>query len=225
MNDKPTRRSPLVRNKGAGFTLVELLVAIAILALIAVMGWRGLDVILHARASIGEDTEKIKAHQITFSQMQLDCSLLVHPNVVPGMQTIFTDHNRLVFIRYINVDNEAPRLAVVGYRIRDGALIRTVSNSTRDRAVLQASWNAVLADSTILPSTVLVSNIADMTIRTWNSREGVWRAAGEVTTSAGRPNTSRRPLRGFEGMNGIEINLLVSGQADPMSRIFFLGAG
>ncbi|HEY8024111.1 MAG TPA: prepilin-type N-terminal cleavage/methylation domain-containing protein [Burkholderiaceae bacterium] len=207
----------------AGFTLIELLVAIAVLALIAVMGWRGLDVILRARSSISAETEKTKVHQITFSQIQLDCSLLVRPNALPGMETIFTDHNRLVFIRYVYVENEAPRLAVVGYRIKDGALIRTVSNSTRDRSILQTNWNAILSDSSGMSSTTLVSDIAAMSIRTWNSREGNWRVAG--TAVGASPHASRRPIRGFEGINGIEINLLVNGQTDPMWRIFFLGAG
>lgn len=210
----------------AGFTLIELLVAIAVLALIAVMGWRGLDVILRARSSISAETEKTKVHQITFSQIQLDCSLLVHPNALPGMETIFTDHNRLVFIRYVYVENEAPRLAVVGYRIKDGALIRTISTSTRDRSILQMNWNGILSDSGSMSSTTLISDIAAMSIRTWNSREGNWRSAGATGSAAGAgPRVSRRPIRGFEGINGIEINLLVNGQADPMSRIFFLGAG
>ena len=37
------------RNNEAGFTLVELVIAIAILALVAVLGWRGLDGIVRAR--------------------------------------------------------------------------------------------------------------------------------------------------------------------------------
>jgi general secretion pathway protein J len=211
-------------DRNGGFTLVELLVAIGILALIATMGWFGLDVIIRARTNLQEMTEESKIHQITFSQMQLDCSLLVHANVVPGMQTVLTDDNKLMLIRYVDIDNEAPRLEVVEYQMRDGSLVRAVSNSTRDRSALLGYWNGMLIDSTAMSPTVLVSNIEKMSVRTWNSREGAWHQAGSnAPVSSG--SWGRRPLRGFEGMNGIEINLLVNGQANPMSRIFFLGAG
>ena len=37
------------RTLSAGFTLIELLVAIGILAMVAVLGWRGLDSIVRSR--------------------------------------------------------------------------------------------------------------------------------------------------------------------------------
>jgi len=37
------------RKRGAGFTLVELLVAIAVLALLAIASWRGLDGMVRAQ--------------------------------------------------------------------------------------------------------------------------------------------------------------------------------
>ncbi|MEN3295328.1 MAG: ral secretion pathway protein, partial [Burkholderiales bacterium] len=35
-----------------GFTLVELLIAISVLAMVAVLGWRGLDSIVRARVAL-----------------------------------------------------------------------------------------------------------------------------------------------------------------------------
>ena len=44
-----------MKQRARGFTLIELLVAISILAIVAVLGWRGLDAIVRARVSLNED--------------------------------------------------------------------------------------------------------------------------------------------------------------------------
>lgn len=38
----------------SGFTLIELLVAITVMAIVAVLGWRGLDGIVRARLTLNE---------------------------------------------------------------------------------------------------------------------------------------------------------------------------
>ena len=63
----------LLRARRRGFTLVELLVAISILAVVAVLGWRGLDSIVRARTSLTEQMETTRGMQLAFAQMQSDC--------------------------------------------------------------------------------------------------------------------------------------------------------
>ena len=54
-----------------GFTLVELLVAISILAIVAVLGWRGLDGIVRARTTLTQQMETTRGMQLAFAQMQI----------------------------------------------------------------------------------------------------------------------------------------------------------
>ena len=59
--------------RARGFTLVELLVAISILAMVAVLGWRGLDGIVRARVALTDQMEVTRGMQLAFAQMQSDC--------------------------------------------------------------------------------------------------------------------------------------------------------
>src|ERR1700757_3109710 len=66
------RRSPLLRKTAGGFTLIELLVAIAILAVIAVLSWRGLDQIVRGRQMITSAMEDERVFAQLFDQMRID---------------------------------------------------------------------------------------------------------------------------------------------------------
>ncbi len=59
-----------MRRLSRGFTLVELLVAIGILAIVAVLGWRGLDSIVRARIALSAEIESTRGMQLAFAQMQ-----------------------------------------------------------------------------------------------------------------------------------------------------------
>ena len=55
-----------------GFTLIEMLVAIAILAVIAVLSWRGLDQIMRGRTTITNAMEDERVVAQLFDQMRID---------------------------------------------------------------------------------------------------------------------------------------------------------
>jgi general secretion pathway protein J len=62
-----------------GFTLIELLVAITILAIVAVLGWRGLDGIIRSRVALTAQMEQTRGMQLAFAQMQSDCENMAAP--------------------------------------------------------------------------------------------------------------------------------------------------
>ena len=124
----------------AGFTLIELLVAISILAIVAVLGWRGLDSIARSREALTTELEQTRGLQLTFAQMQSDCSQNVNPLSYPNIpegRTSWIEPQRLMLIRNDYADNAAPMMQVVVYRLRDSNLTRFESVPTRDLAVLK----------------------------------------------------------------------------------------
>src|SRR6476660_7000846 len=60
---------PLMKHGKRGFTLIELLVAISVMAIVAVLGWRGLDSIVRARVALNADLDHTRGLQLAFAQM------------------------------------------------------------------------------------------------------------------------------------------------------------
>ncbi len=60
------------RRARAGFTLIEMLIAIAILAVIAVLSWRGLDQMIRGRTTITNAMEDERVVAQLFDQMRID---------------------------------------------------------------------------------------------------------------------------------------------------------
>lgn len=63
--------------KQAGFTLVELLVAIVIMALLALLSWRGLDGMTRVQTATQANTDGVLALQAGLAQWQTDLDALV----------------------------------------------------------------------------------------------------------------------------------------------------
>jgi general secretion pathway protein J len=192
-----------------GFTLIELLVAIAILALVAVMGWRGLDGIVRARVAITADMESTRRLQLTFAQLQSDCAQTVGIQVLNGRQAVMANDGQLTLTRTIDADNQPLWFEVVTYRIVNDTLTRSESAPTRDMRVLEQMWNSALQHTDHDATVNLLSNISSMKMRVWQDDAWIPAAAGDL--SAGTPS-------------GVEIQMKVSDHQTPIVKALLMGA-
>ena len=69
----------------AGFTLIELMVALFVLALVAVLSWRGLDGMVRAQETTQARADEIHALQIGLAQWNTDLDALVQLPQMPGL--------------------------------------------------------------------------------------------------------------------------------------------
>ena len=204
----------------SGFTLVELLVAITILAIVAVLGWRGLDGIVRARVALTDNLDQTRAMQLSFAQMQSDCARVVPRSLTPRHAPVVADQARLMMVRYVNVEDQPTRLQVVTYRVRDGMLTRRESVPTRDMVELDAAWRAAGADSDAAEALVLQADVTAMTMRLWVKNVG-WQTppppgASAAAGPAGMPAMAEP--------TGLEVALQLRGRSTSMLKIFLLGA-
>lgn len=157
-----------------GFTLIELLVAISILAIVAVLGWRGLDSIIRAREKIHDEMEKTRRVQLVYAQIQSDLQHLSPNAELPGRTTFVADNGNMTLIRTSVADAQMTRYSVVTYRFHDGMFARHESPATRDMQQLDQYWATALNDPDPKPSIALQSEIEAVTMRSF--RDGAWTA-------------------------------------------------
>ncbi|MEO7495352.1 MAG: prepilin-type N-terminal cleavage/methylation domain-containing protein [Massilia sp.] len=207
-----TRRSLPPR----GFTLVELLVAISILAMVAVLGWRGLDGIVRARQSLTEQMETTRGMQLAFAQMQSDCEHIADIDVVQNRPYLAAEDNRLTLVRKMSTENEPNRLQVVSYRVRDGLLIRRESGATRDLVQLDALWQAAISDNDSSAPVTLQSGVSGMQVQTFENN--AWRLGGPSGVGRLPPGQQATGLL----PTGLQVALQVRGQEATMSKMFLL---
>lgn len=208
-----------INRRARGFTLIELLVAITVLAVVAVLGWRGLDSIVRARVALNNDLEQTRGLQLAFAQMQSDCAQIATAKSVSRRPVLAAQAGRLTMVRYAFAENQPTRLQVVSYRIRDGKLTRRESLATRDLKELDASWLAAANDSETTPEVVLQSDVSDMEIRSWDGKN--WVVGAPATAGdAAMPVT---PVTAT-ATSGLEVSLQLHDHSTRLVKIFLLGA-
>jgi general secretion pathway protein J len=208
-----------------GFTLVELLVAVAVLAIVAVLGWRGLDGIVRSRQSLTEQMEQTRGIQLAFAQLQSDMEQRVLRKQLRLRESLAAGADRMIFVRTVLAEGEPSRLQVVTYRIRDGVLTRRESLPTRDLAQLDTLWAAAVGDTDNAPAVALQSGVDSMAVRGW--RDGGWQPVQGVQAGQGSAGAQggqgAQSSAGTPDLDGLELSLQLHGQTGPLVKTFLMG--
>lgn len=145
--------------KTAGFTLIELMVAISIMALLAILSWRGLDGMTRVQSQTQTKTDGVLALQAGLAQWQTDLDALTQLPQITGAGNIgdALDYDGQV-LRLIRryAESQTPAstgapgtpatesIRVVAWSQRDiegkSRWLRWQSPAVRTRADLQAAW-------------------------------------------------------------------------------------
>jgi general secretion pathway protein J len=199
--------------KPKGFTLIELLVAISILAMVAVLGWRGLDGIVRARVALTQQMEVTRGMQLAFAQMQSDCEHIPVDGVLLGTRPyLLFDNDKLTLVRMVLLENEPTRLQVVSYRLREGVLLRRESAVTRNMTELDVMWKAATSDADPAAPVALQAGITGIGVQNWVG--GQWQMIQAPLVGGPAP-----PGSAF----GLQVVLQTKDLAAPMIKTFLLG--
>jgi general secretion pathway protein J len=227
---KPTvrceRRAPRARrSRAGGFTLIELLVAIAILAVIAVLSWRGLDQIVRGRTTITNAMEDERVFAQMFDQMRIDAREAATDDEA-GQAAVSVQGSVLQIVRELDPPGVAPRLQVVRYRITEGRVTRYASpplgNANDLRSALQASdesgWSGV----------ALMGGVGAITARLFVPKVGwtiqmndVQSAITENANNLKIPQLGSAPLP--RAVTGLEVSIGATSLKRPVTRVFLVG--
>jgi general secretion pathway protein J len=124
-----------------GFTLIELLVAIAVMALLAIMSWRGLDGMARAQEQNKVRGDAMLALQTTLSQWTADLDAMAQ---LPTTRPLDWD-GRLLRVTRRGADDSRPVMYVVAWTLRSDAngtrWARWQSTPLTGRDEWQLAWN------------------------------------------------------------------------------------
>jgi general secretion pathway protein J len=126
--------------RAAGFTLVELLVAISLMAVMAVMSWRGIDAMSRAQTLTQQRGDEVLALQMGLAQWSADLDALEPVADLPGLDW---DGRVLRLTRRGAADADgAVRVVAWTRRLVDGRSLwlRWESAPVRQHEALQTAW-------------------------------------------------------------------------------------
>ena len=126
-----------------GFTLIELLVAISIMALMAILGWRGLDGMSRAQVATQARADDVLTLQAALGQWSADLDAIVQ---IPQTQALDWDGRALRITRRSSQPNDPGPLVVAWTRRAtggsSGVWLRWQSAPVRSQNAWAAAWEA-----------------------------------------------------------------------------------
>ncbi|MGY2272491.1 MULTISPECIES: type II secretion system protein GspJ [Pseudomonas] len=161
-----------------GFTLIEVMVAIMLMAVVSLIAWRGLDSVTRADQHLQASSEQTEVLLRALNQMQRDISLRASVELVATDmaqdQTPKTEGLAAVTVRSsdskgfrLDVIRSAPMagdgLQRVRWWLKGDSLYRAAA-PTRDRYPLPAAKDGV----------VVLTGVSDLQVRVWDADKG-WR--------------------------------------------------
>jgi general secretion pathway protein J len=170
-----------------GFTLLELLIAVTLMAVLAVMSWRGLETVLLSRDRLNRSGDELQALTITFAQIDEDLRRSWPARLLePGAPSIrFTDDEGvLTSVQVLREGGGAldpVRVERVAYRLNNGVFERGYAEYLKGAAPDTAAyqWQPLLV------------GVTAVRYRAWLEGSG-W--VGTLATGAG----ANKPVLGVE---------------------------
>ena len=160
------------RSRAGGFTLIELMVAIAAMALLALMSWRGLDGMTRAQSLNKDRGDAVLTLQTTLSQWGADLDAIVAPAQIQPISW----NGRVLRLTRRSTNGERPALQVVAWSVRTDAgsgsgagtrWRRWQSPDIDTRAGWQQAWDQASAWAQDGNGSALGGEVALMPIDAW----------------------------------------------------------
>lgn len=173
-----------------GFTLIEVLIAIAIFAILSVMAYGGLEQVIQNRSQTEEALQRLRQIQLTMIKMQRDFEQLVaregHDELGGVLPALSTEEDSDLLVQFTRTGWRNPaeltrsHLQRVAYKLDDDKLIRM-------------SWPYVdRAQDAQVVETELIDNIKEVSIRVMDDKQ-TWNNSWPSLTSVTPGSSSTAP--------------------------------
>jgi general secretion pathway protein J len=135
--------APAGRRDGArGFTLIEMLVAITLLAVMAVIAWRGLDAMTRGSERLTDHDARLNALKLLYGQFQTDCEHLADPAALQASPLEFSP-GQLLLVRDRRDEGRPATWQVIAYRLDGNTVVRAAAAPAQSRQAVQSALLAL----------------------------------------------------------------------------------
>lgn len=181
----PSRQPSPLRpcHRPRGFTLIEVMVALFILAVVAAMAWQGVDAIIRTREISQQRMDRLLRLQSVMAQWEIDLQEIVDTQVVPGMNF---DGATLRLTR-----RQSDGVQVVAWTLRGGTLHRWHAPTALTLEALQEAWMRSYQLLGNEPDTLaMLAGVAQWQLFYFHVSSNAWsnaQSSGDVASAASPP--------------------------------------
>ncbi|SDP66685.1 type II secretion system protein J (GspJ) [Ralstonia sp. 25mfcol4.1] len=166
-----------------GFTLLEMLVAVTLLAVMAVIGWRALDSLTRSRERLTDHDARLDALKVLYGQFQSDCEHLAQPAQLQA-SPVEIGANQLLLVRDRRDEGLPPSWQVVAYRLDGNTVVRAASRAAYSRNDVQGALMALRQPGSAgLQIRRLLGDADQLSARAWVEPAGWLIDTGRVRTA------------------------------------------
>lgn len=235
-----------------GFALVEMIVALVIMALVGLMAWRGMDAMIRGRETIDRRANLDANYFQLVRQFERDCQeSLRRDEIAPlfatvspsGSSTPLTNTSAISslaagakniwWIRRYRADNQDAWM-IVGYGMSPAGLQRLTSRPLLRRSEAGTLWASISRDPDLMSTELLVSvEVPTIVRQSFQVQTSVISGAGGngisasgTGASAGTSNTAsgNTPISNvFPDPQGVTMQWWIKDQALPINRSCLMG--
>jgi prepilin-type N-terminal cleavage/methylation domain-containing protein len=149
MNDKVTTPSE------AGFTLIEVLVALIVISIVGLMAWRGMDAMMRGHENIEGRAKQDAVYIQLIRQFERDCQEITSDSTLDLPSYSVGDKN-IWWVRRYEQANQINWI-IVGYGISANGLRRLVSRPLVNKTDILSLWQPILRDPDLVSSNMKTS--------------------------------------------------------------------
>ena len=192
-----------------GFALIEMVVALVIMALVGLMAWRGMDAMIRGREVIDKRANQDADYSQLVRQFERDCQSVLSKDEIAGLASSVTGGTagsavaspvaagakNIWFLRRYRADNIDAWL-IAGYVMGPAGLQRWTSRPLMQRTDAGALWAGIARDPDLSSSDLLLSlELPSIVRQSFQVQTSVVNGAGgsgisaSGTGSAASPNT------------------------------------